>query len=69
MLVYRSEYAIKILRRAYLPSPHSQPQSTRCDWEILFHFARRTHSDRIIENRNTGKFGNSFFEQLQSFTA
>src|SRR5688572_11565206 len=33
----------------------------------LFRFARRA-CGRIVENRNTRKFGNSFFEKLQPLT-
>jgi hypothetical protein len=41
----------------------------RPDWEILFHFKYKARTGRIVEKRDTGKFGNDFFEQLQPLTA
>jgi hypothetical protein len=35
----------------------------------LFQFEYDARGDRIVENRDTGKFGNGFFEQLQPLPA
>jgi hypothetical protein len=41
----------------------------RVGWENLFHLAYTTRQGRIVENRDTGKFGYRFFEQLQPLPA
>jgi hypothetical protein len=41
---------------------NSQPQRTRRDWENLFHVEYTGRIGRIVENRDTGNFGNRFFE-------
>jgi hypothetical protein len=51
------------------PWLNGQPQRTRRDWEIFFHFAYTARNGRLVENRDTGNFGNGFFEQLQPFSA
>jgi hypothetical protein len=33
--------------------------------ENLFHVECNARTGRIVENRDTGNFGNGFFEQLQ----
>jgi len=48
---------------------NSQLQRARRDWENLFHVEYTVRNGRIVENRNTGKFGNGFFEQLQPLPA
>jgi hypothetical protein len=40
----------------------------RRDWENLFHIPFTVPIGRIVENRDAGKFGNRFFEQLQPLT-
>jgi hypothetical protein len=40
----------------------SQPQRMRRDWKILFHLLYTMRLGRIVENRDTGKFGNRFFK-------
>ena len=69
LLVQRSEYLLEIVRISYLPRLNSQPQRTRRDWEILFHLEYTGRIGRIVENRDTGNFGNGFFEQLQPLPA
>ena len=69
LLIQRSEYPLEIVRSSYLPRLNSQPQRTRRDWEILFHLECTARIGRIVENRDTGKFGNGFFEQLQPLPA
>ena len=41
----------------------------RRDGENLFHLDYTGRKGRIVENRDTGKFGNRFFEQLQPLPA
>jgi hypothetical protein len=48
---------------------NSQPQRTRRDWENLFYLDYIGRNGRIVENRDTDKFGNHFFEQLQPLPA
>ena len=69
LLTHRSKYPLEIVRSSYLPRLKSQPQRTRRDWENLFHLAYSGRNGRIVENRDTGKFGNGFFEQLQPLPA
>ena len=69
LLAHGSEYLIEIIRSSYLPRLKSQPQRTRRDWENLFHVEYTGRIGRIVEKRDTGKFGNGFFEQLQPLTA
>ena len=69
LLAHRSKNLLEIVRSSYLPRLKSQPQRTRRDWENLFHLAYIARIGRIVENRDTGKFGNGFFEQLQPLTA
>jgi hypothetical protein len=47
----------------------SQSQRTRCGWKILFYLEHIGRTGRIVENRDTGKFRNSLFEQLQPLAA
>ena len=65
LLIQRSEYPLETVRSSYLPRLKSQPQLTRRDWENLFHLDYTARNGRIVENRDTSKFGNGFFEQLQ----
>ena len=41
----------------------------RRDRENLFQLVYIGRKSRIVENRDTGNFGNRFFEQLQPLTA
>src|SRR5439155_19339303 len=68
-LTDRSEYLLEIVRRSYLPRPNSQHQRTRRGWKNVFELAYTGRNGRVVENRNTGKFGNGFFEQLQPLPA
>ena len=65
LLTQRSEYPLETVRSSYLPSLKSQSQRARGGWENLFHLDHTGPIGRIVENRNTGKFRNGFFEQLQ----
>ena len=63
-------------RIPYRNRPHLVPPKTEqstpahaLDWEVLFHLTCRARNGRIVENRDTGKFGNGFFEQLQPLPA
>ena len=69
LLVYRSKNLLETVRTSYLPRLNSQPQRTCRDWKNLFHLEYTGRSGRIVENRDTGKFGNRFFEQLQPLPA
>ena len=69
LFAHRSEYALEIVRASYLPRLKSHFQRARRDWEKLFHLDYTPRTGRIVENRDTGKFGNGFFEQLQPLTA
>ena len=69
LLAYRSKNLIEIGRCSYLPRLKSQPERTRRDWENLFHVVYTGRIGRIVEKRDTGKFGNGFFEQLQPLPA
>ncbi len=69
LLAQRSKYLIEIVCTSYLPRLKSQPQRTRRRWENLFHLEYTGRIGRIVENRDTGKFGNGFFEQLQPLAA
>jgi hypothetical protein len=60
-----SKKPIEIVRSSYLPSLNGQTQRTRSDWENLFHLDCTGLIGCLVENRNTGNFGNGFFEQLQ----
>src|SRR5262245_45347224 len=60
--------SVEIIRRSYLPRLNSQSQRTR-HWENLFHVECTVRSGRIVENRDTGKFGDGFFEQFQPLAA
>ena len=48
---------------------NSQLQRARRGWEFFFHLEYTARNGRIVENRDTGKFGNGFFEQLQPLPA
>jgi len=48
---------------------NSQLQRARRDWENLFYIDYSGRNGRIVENRDTGKFGNGFFEQIEPLTA
>src|SRR5215813_11801516 len=63
--VKRSEYLLEIVRFSYLPRLNNQSQRARRDCNILFQLECNALNGRIIENRNTSKFGNRFLEQLQ----
>ena len=69
LLIQRSEYLLEIVRTSYLPRLNSQFQRTCRGWENLFHVEYIGRIGRIVENRDTGDFGNGFFEQLQPLTA
>ena len=69
LLAHRSKNLLKTSRISYLPRLNSQPQRARRDWENLFHIEYTARKGRIVENRDTGKFGNGLFEQLQPLTA
>ena len=60
---------LEFVRSSYFPRANSQSQRTRRDWENLFHLAYSGRIGRIVENRNTRKFGNRVFEQFQALTA
>ena len=60
---------VETVRGSYLPRLKSQLQRTRRDWENFFRFEYTARNGRIVENGDTGKFGNRFFEQLQPLTA
>ena len=69
LFVQRSEFLLQTIQISDLPRLNSQLQLTRRDRENLFHFAYSVRLDRIVENRDTGQFGNGLFEQLQPLTA
>src|SRR5215475_5696012 len=69
LVAQRSEYPLETARISYLPKPSGQPQRTRRDWENLFHREYTGRIGRIVENRDTDKFWNGFFEQLQPLSA
>ena len=69
LLTDRSENPIEIVRSLYLPRLNSQPQCTRRDWKELLSRGVPGRNARIVENRDTGKFGNGFFEKLQPLPA
>ena len=50
------------VRISHLPRLNSQPQRTRRDWENLFHLEQIVPNGWIVENCDTGKFGNRFFQ-------
>ena len=69
MPVDRSKNFIETVHISYLPRLNSQPQRTRRDWENLFHVEYTARKGWIVESRDTGKFWNRFFEQLQPLPA
>ena len=69
LVTQRSEDSLETVRISYLPRPNSQPQRARRDRENFFHLAYIGRIGRMVENRDTGNFGNGFFEQLQPLPA
>src|SRR5262249_30181988 len=58
-----------IVRGSQFPRLKSQLQRTRCGWKELFHLEYIGLTVRIVENRDTSKFRDGLFEQLQPLAA
>src|SRR5262249_59076032 len=64
-LADRREHLVHFLRDPNLPGLCGQSQCMRRVWESLPYVEHTVRNGRVVENRDTAKLRNHFFEQLQ----